>query len=288
MENTSKVLYSPGENQPVWYIALDAQKWIGPMSPSEIIERIQRGSLTWAHYGWKKEQAKWIRLCDIPEFKVAVPGEPSAQPPSKLPSEKTAPPPVPKAIQWFLYYSDSQFGPFTEEELHRFLRIGKIHGDVHAWSEGMTGWQKLKALPEFTESVEESRKSRSEGTPQPAPANEARPKKSDSRPERRSAPRVPLLARSMMAADGRVCSGLCRDVSVGGMQCLTSELPGPVGTVLKLNISTPSGSKEGIDAFVAEGVIVRELEDGKGFSFRFERLSPEGRKAIEGYVSERS
>lgn len=90
----------------------------------------------------------------------------------------------------------------------------------------------------------------------------------------------------MMAADGRVFSGLCRDVSVGGMQCLTSELPGPVGTVLKLNISTPSGAKEGIDAFVAEGVIVRELEDGKGFSFRFEKLSPEGKKAIESYVSE--
>jgi hypothetical protein len=87
----------------------------------------------------------------------------------------------------------------------RFLRIGKIHGDVHIWSEGMKGWEKLKTISTFSESIEESTKVRlslkSEGAPT----------------ERRKAPRAPLVARSLMAAGGKVISGVCRDVSVGGM-----------------------------------------------------------------------
>jgi len=278
MENTEKVLFSASENQPVWYVALDAQKWIGPLSASEVVERIHDGEITWAHYGWRKEQSKWIRLCDIPAFSVAVPMAPSAPikvQPKKAESRKT-PPPVPEQTQWFLYYSDSQFGPFGEDEIHRFLRIGKIHGDVHIWSEGMKGWEKLKTISTFSESIEESTKVRlslkSEGAPT----------------ERRKAPRAPLVARSLMAAGGKVISGVCRDVSVGGMQVLTTEKLMAIGTKLKLNISNPDGAQGAIRAFVAEGVVVRQLEDGRGFSFRFEKISPEGKKAIEAYVGKKS
>jgi len=288
MENTGKLLFSETEDQAVWFVALDPQKWVGPLSGTEVVQRIQSGELTWAHFGWRKEQAGWMRLCDIPLFKGAVPMAPSEKLQPKLDSQgqsKSAPPPVPRSVQWFLYYSDSQFGPFSEEELHRFLRIGKIHGEVHAWSEGMTGWQKLKTLPEFTESVEESRKVRSGGavaTPAATPKNESKAE------DRRKSPRVPLIARSMMAANGKVFSGMCRDVSVGGMQLLTSEVPGPIGTRIKLNISTPNGSENTIHPFVAEAIVVRVLEDGKGFSFRFEKLSNEGQKAIEAYVAQQA
>ena len=38
------------------------------------------------------------------------------------------------------------------------------------------------------------------------------------------------------------------------------------------------------EAFMATGRVVRILEDGRGFSFRFEKLSPKAKRAIEEYV----
>jgi hypothetical protein len=143
----------------------------------------------------------------------------------------------------------------------------------------MSGWQKLRSIDEFAEVLDESPLK---------PEKPPKPEKTAKPAERRKTPRFPRLARSMMAAGGKVFSGLCRDVSVGGMQLLTAEIPGPVGTRIKLNISAPAGADGSIESFVAEGVIVRELEDGKGFSFRFEKLPAEGRKAIEAYVSQQA
>ena len=66
------------------------------------------------------------------------------------------------------------------------------------------------------------------------------------------------------------------------MQVLTDRIPGAVGSRLKLNVS-PSGEKA-VEPFVAEGVIVRILEDGRGFSFRLEQISDQARAAIQKYI----
>ena len=39
-----------------------------------------------------------------------------------------------------------------------------------------------------------------------------------------------------------------------------------------------------LPSFVTEGEIVRVLEDGRGFSFRFNRLTDDARKAIQTYI----
>jgi len=274
MENTGKVLFSGKDNQPIWFVAIDREKWIGPMSASEVVERIQQDELTWAHYGWRKGQAQWMRLCDIHEFQVAVPSVPNkiieVEVSQKASTKKAAPKAnkAPAAPCWYLHYNDSQFGPFKDEDIHRFLRIGKIHGDVHIWRDGMKQWERVKKLGEFSESVEESKVARAS-------------KKVD----RRKAPRFPVVARSLLTTGSRVFAAVCRDVSIGGMQVLTEELPGPVGTKIKLNISAPTTSASSkIQSFVASGVIVRELEDGKGFSFRFENLSEPALACIQNYV----
>ncbi|MEN9724056.1 MAG: hypothetical protein RJB38_2042 [Pseudomonadota bacterium] len=274
MENTGNVFFSGSEDKPIWFIAINHEKWIGPLAASEVLEKIRQGELTWAHYGWRKAQAKWERLCDLPEFQSAVPLQPNPVIESEVrktavkEKKVTPPPPAKKAPNWYLYYNDSQFGPFLEEDIHRFLKIGKIHGDVHVWKEGMGGWEKLRQVATFKEVVAESKSARSL-----------------KRPERRKTPRVPVLARSLMASGGKVFTAVCRDVSVGGMQVLTQALPGPVGTRLKLNISAPvsAGGKK-IQSFVAEGQIVRVLEDGRGFSFRFEKLSSESLRCIQAYI----
>jgi c-di-GMP-binding flagellar brake protein YcgR len=91
------------------------------------------------------------------------------------------------------------------------------------------------------------------------------------------------VARLFLSNDKEVVVAVCRDVSIGGMQVLTDHVPGEVGTVLKLNVS-PAQDSKAVKGFVAEGEIVRVLEDGRGFSFRFTRLSEDARKAIGAYV----
>jgi len=273
MENTENVFLSKQGDEPIWFVAMDHERWIGPLSASEVVSRIEKAELSWAHYAWRKGQQKWLRLCDIKEFKAAVPAEPNKiieVEVHKNVSRSAAPPPVPKkaAQSWYLYYNDSQFGPFAEEDIHRFLRIGKIHGDVHIWKDGMAGWEKIKRLDAFKESVAESKSARTT-------------KKAD----KRKSPRVPVVARSLMSSGDKVFAAVCRDVSIGGMQVLTRDLPGPVGARLKLNVTAPvTAAGKKIESFVAEGEIVRLLEDGRGFSFRFDKLSDRSRSCIEAYI----
>jgi hypothetical protein len=73
------------------------------------------------------------------------------------------------------------------------------------------------------------------------------------------------------------------------MQVLTDEIPGGVGTELRLNISPPDllhpDPKRTVEPFVARGQIVRLLEDGRGFSFRFTALGASARQIIEKHVA---
>ncbi len=331
MENTGGVFFE-GEQGARWYVA-QGDRWLGPLTAAEVHEKIQSQELSWAHYVWTEGQADWQRLCDVPMFQAAVPGKPQTSIAARLKAEAEAAaraPEVRKAQlgrapappsgsdlraelpegnleddrEWFLYYNDTQFGPFSADEISRFLRIGKIHGRVYGWRDGMGNWEKLEKLVAFGEAVEESRRARAQAAPQrpgapagpqlpvaPAPEitgfveRRAAPRGRPS--ELRAAPRMPLVARILMAGDeeAKVVVAMCRDVSVGGMQVLTDHLPGGIGARIRLNVSPASDSSEPrIRPFVAQGVIVRILEDGRGFSFRFDRLRGDARRSIEDYV----
>jgi len=310
MENTGQVLFQ--DDSPRWFIAIGSD-WIGPLTASDIYERVLLHEVTWAHYVWRKGLPGWSRLCDLEEFKVAVPGIPTGAPPSATPKSQVggaaaraasqqqapskAPPAPPQDTQreWYLYYNDGQFGPFTQEEVERLLRAGRINVRVHAWTSGMEAWSRLMRVPSFSAvvaEVEEKAVSR-EAEPSKAPAQKEKESapKAEEQPksvvrEQRKSPRAPMTARLLMSDQREIFEALCRDVSTGGMQVLTSQIPGKVGDRLKLNI-TPghrAGAKLRHDSplkpFVGEGVIVRILEDSRGFSFRFERLAPEARLAI--------
>jgi len=335
MENTGKVLFDD-DTTPQWFIAL-GERWIGPLTAADVYDKVLSQEITWAHYVWRAGQAEWKRICDTPTFQAAVPTQPPAQLKSELMKASVTPPPTPQsggsvarapappappetaapARQWFLYYNDSQFGPFSEEEVRRFLKIGKIHGRVHAWKDGMPGWLRLEKVSGFEEDVAEaarvreskmqaasprisataaqaaqaghapSGKSAAAAKPEVSAPSGARLKASSPAPsgvraEQRKSPRRPLLARVIFAQGEEVAVGVCRDVSVGGMQVLTDRIPGVPGSQIKLNVSAPG--EKGPKPFVAGGVIVRVLEDGRGFSFRFDRLPDESRKIIEDYI----
>jgi hypothetical protein len=138
---------------------------------------------------------------------------------------------------------------------------------VHAWKGGMSNWVRLKELAEFQSSTGSKSSKAGELT------------KTNNRLELRTAPRRPMVARILLHNNQSVTEAMCRDISVGGMQVLTDEIPGVVGSKIRLNVS--SGD---IEPFVAEGEIVRLLEDQRGFSFRFSGLSDSAKKTIEKYI----
>lgn len=292
MENTGKILFGQ-DTTPRWFVSIGEQS-VGPMTSAEVYDKVRTGEISWVHFVWSEGQAQWTRLCDTPAFQVAVPKAPTAKPTAPSSAKKAPPPPTQDSRPWFLFYNDSQFGPFSSAEVDRYLRVGKLHGRVHAWKDGMDGWVRLETISEFREAVAEAAQVRS-STPPPEKGTAAReydlaPAQATPHSDKRGAPRFPLVARLLVANQASVSVAICRDISVGGMQVLTDRIPGPVGTHIKLNVSpapvAPKGKKPKatIEPFVAEGDVVRILEDGRGYSFRFKKLSEKSRKAVEKYI----
>ncbi len=306
MENTGEILFS--DEKPQWYIAM-GDRWIGPLSATDVYEKILNQEITWAHYVWKEGQKDWERVCLVETFQAALPRAPSGNvktevkeaskpvasgggsgkksgasktaPSSTSGDEKKKPPAISekgsdgaKASQrtWFLYYNETQYGPFHEDEIVRFIEVGKATRKAFVWRDGMENWQRIDQVEPFAGPFRAT-KSR---TPEP-PATQS---------ENRDTPRQPLVAKILLSDDKTVVVGVCRDISIGGMQVLTDKLPGPVGMRIRFNVSpTGTAAGQGIEPFVAQGVVVRVLEDRRGFSFRFDNLSDSAKRAIDRYVS---
>ncbi len=291
MENTRKVYFD--DDTPQWYIA-SGDAWVGPLTASDVYQKVVDQEISLAHYVWKPGQANWKRICDVDVFQTAVPALPpkgiqaevkaaTQKGPPPAPGKKKAPPPAPKVEEkiWYLHYNDGQFGPFSEEDIRRFIRVGKIHAKVHIWRDGLAEWQRLGELDEFNEELS----SRAPSAPSPKKAAPIAAAKKAGPADKRSSPRSPMVARILLAASDSISVAVCRDVSVGGMQVLTDRIPGPVGSKLKMNVTPAAEGKQAkFQPFVAEGTIVRILEDGRGFSFRFERLSDQAKRSIEDYI----
>jgi hypothetical protein len=317
MENTGKVLFS--DETPQWFVALGNQ-WIGPLAATDVYQKVMRQEITWVHYVWRKGQRDWTRICDTTEFQVSTPAAPAKQlkeevidrsqeisrapkaqikqvHPSRtanatparkaaLPVDETPSSENPEAKCWYLFWNDTQYGPFSTTEITRMIESGRVGGRHYLWKEGMTRWEHLERLLHFA------------GLVKAAPTADADARSTGpARANKRQAPRKPLVAKIYLANEETVVTAVCRDISVGGMQVLTDRVPGIVGTRVKMNVSpaeaekpskpskSEAGSNQSFKPFVAEGVIVRVLEDGRGFSFRFDKISDAAKRAINAYVN---
>lgn len=272
MENTRSVLLNQN-SQAEWFLA-NGQQTVGPFTATELCGQIEQGKISVAHFVWKQGFEGWVRICDQDVFQSLLPSTPASNlipPPAPVvrKSEGRVAPPAPPVAdkkEWYLYHHDVQTGPFSKKEISRSIQLGVIDRQTYVWKQGLSDWMLLANVPEFlSESAEGSH----------VTAKEI---------EKRKAPRKPMVARVWITNDREVLPALCRDVSVGGMQVLTDQMPGKVGTRIKLNITPSDGAPTTFAPFVAEGVVVRLLEDGRGFCFRFENLSADAKIAIERHV----
>lgn len=262
MENTNTVQFK--DDEATFFLA-SGDSYVGPFRPSEVYKKLQDKEITWIDFCYREKEGAWVRLYDHPVFKTFQAVAPTPKPKTQ------APPPPPQAVletKWFLFQKDTQTGPYGAQELLRLTQAGQVDANAFVWQEAFTEWKPITDIPELKVT---SSPAKSETVAQSKPS------------DRRSAPRKPLVAQIYLTNQKQIITGLCRDISVGGMQILTDEIPGTLGEQIQLNVLPPESS--GLKPFVAEGVIVRILEDQRGFSFRFMNIKDEAKKSIESYIA---
>lgn len=265
MENTNTIQFQ--DDQATFFLA-DGQGYKGPYKPSEIYSMIESKQASWVDYCYREKEGAWMRIADHPIFKAT-----QTEPPKPKP-QVSAPPPPPKTTQsqtkWFIFQNDAQTGPYSTSDVARLMSTHQVSNQAFVWQETYTEWKPIHQVDDFK-------------TGQPPSAPQAAKQATIEASDKRIAPRKPLVAQVHLTNLKDIMTGICRDISVGGMQVLCEQVPGHVGETIRLNVLPPDTS--GLKPFVAEGVIVRVLEDKKGFSFRFSKLDAEAKSSIEKYIA---
>lgn len=309
MENTSPFLFDNVDEK--YFLAVQG-KAIGPLTAQDVYERIQKGEAGPLHYLWRDGWNDWKRVCDEREFAVLVPQKPTTASidhiKQKIGKKSAVAAKTPAAAadddakNIYLYFNRSQYGPFSKNELMHVLKSHKLDRSAYMWMPGWPNWKRIAEMKEYAAQlapvveVEEPSRTREPEVFKKKKSGQTRNTKKIEKTmgvelatqagvdesERRGAPRRPLVARLFLHNDKDVIIAVCRDISIGGMQVLTDRVPGPEGTTIKLNVSP--GDPGRVKGFVAEGEIVRVLEDGRGFSFRFTKISDDAKKTIKKYI----
>lgn len=243
-----------------WFY-VENNKKVGPIPEDKLIELIKIKKLNQNDFVWTKGFPNWKKLNEVDEFESYF-----------LETEE-------ETFNWknvkgedkifFIMTGkdrnsrETLYGPYSLNILVKLFREQRINGRSYIWSAGMKNW-KIIADVEVFETV----------------FSEKPPQIDDI--DRRIHIRKPFIARMLFHDDAKLYEGICRDISLGGMQVLVSGYPGVVGDKISFNVHPDNSAYH----FVASGEIVRILEGGQGFSFRFTELSSEAKTAISGYVQE--
>lgn len=259
MENTDQLIF--GNDSSEWFIA-QGDDWNGPFKSQEVYHQVESGKLSWSSCIWKEGMQEWLPISSLSPFQevfIRIQSKPKVLPRSRAKKISTADESSEKQV-WFLRRDGVEYGPLRGGEILAFMNQQSLPHSSVVWKEDFSEWKPLKEV--FGEFV--AVKSL----------------------EKRSFSRKPLVARVFATNDQVLSSGVCRDISVGGMQVLTGELPGKAGDTVRLNISLPGNEKLQASAVLTSGVIVRILEDGRGYSVRFLCVQPETQSEIEKYLNE--
>lgn len=254
-----------------WYYVQKGNRH-GPVAVDILESLITSGELTTSDFVWKKGFENWKKIKEVDEL-MSSPKSEAAVPDLQLPSVQFHEVNL-KNInpdERILYvrigidrggaYSD--YGPFNIKQLKQLFKENRVNGKTLIFCQGMKDWKILGDLPEYQEIFEEM----------PPVIKDA---------DRRANIRKPFIARLFVQNNKKVFEGICRDVSIGGMQVLIDNFQGASGDKISINVHPENTDYH----FTASGQVVRVLEGNSGFSFRFQGLSDEAKRAIEKYVQE--
>jgi len=271
-----------------WYYVQKGNRH-GPVALEVIQQMIANSDLTPADYVWKKGFENWKKIKEVDELEDRPASTPQPQAPAFKAPEAPKPSPAPEGslgpkIEFkelslrdlapedrSIYVRigndrglpPSDYGPFNLGQLKQLFKESRINGKTLLFVTGMKEWKVLGDLPEYQEIFEEA----------PPVIQDA---------DRRAAIRKPFIARLFVQNNKKVFEGVCRDISVGGMQILTEDFRGQAGDKISINVHPENSEYH----FTASGVVVRILDGNSGFSFRFQGLSDEAKRSVEKYLQE--
>lgn len=258
-----------------WYYVQKGNRH-GPVAVEVIESMLDKSELNQDDFVWKKGFENWKKIRETPELQFAPKKETAPQavdlPPSmgkvefKDVSFKDINPD--ERVIFIRVGTDrggasSDYGPFSIRQLKQLFKENRINGKTFAFTNGMKEWKLLADLPEYQEIFEEM----------PPIISES---------DRRNNLRKPFVARLFVQNNKKVFEGICRDISIGGMQVLMDDFQGTAGDRITINVHPENSDFH----FTASGVVVRLLEGNSGFSFRFQGLTDEAKRAIEKYLQE--
>jgi hypothetical protein len=257
-----------------WYY-VDAGERKGPVEESFIQELISQNSLKEDDYVWRKGFENWVKIKEVGEFELLSDiaeatqvlnvhdisveinkvesyslGELAGQGNSifiKIGSDRGG--------------QEVEYGPYSLEIIKKLFSENRVSPKTFIFIKGMNDWILLADFTDFSNIFNDD----------PPPIEDD---------ERRSNKRKPFIARMYIQNKREIYVGICRDISVGGMQVLVDHFPGKENERISINVHPENTDYH----FVASGNIVRLLDGGQGFSFRFLELSSDSKGAITKYL----
>lgn len=260
-----------------WYYVQKGNRH-GPVAVHVIEQMVRNQELKTEDYVWKKGFENWKKIKEVSELSNEDSAAPAPAP--ELPKFPSAPSkPEAKEINLKELGPDdkmifirigadrgvaaTEYGPYSINILKKLFKENRINGKTEIFIKGSRDFRLLGDLPEYEEIFEEM----------PPVIQES---------DRRVTTRKPFIARLFIQNNKNLFEGICRDISIGGMQILIDEFQGNVGDKITINVHPENSDYH----FTASGVVVRILDGQAGFSFRFQGLSDEAKRSIEKYLQE--
>lgn len=252
-----------------WYYVQGKDR-VGPVEEAELGNLLGNGTLNSESFIWTKGFDNWKKFSDVTELAHLLNTSSEASD-SSSPEEKSIDwNSISKSEKIFMIKigidrgaEEVEYGPYSLNELSQAFAEKRINEKTLIFVPGkMNEWGFLADIPVFEEVFNTL----------PPVIDEI---------DRRKNSRKPFVARMFFHDEEKLFEGVCRDISIGGLQILVSEFPGSIGDDVTMNVH-PDNSDY---SFTAKGQIVRLLDGGQGFSLRFMNLSDEAKSSIENYVN---
>jgi len=256
-----------------WYYVLKGNRH-GPVAIEVIESMLQKQELKHDDHVWKKGFETWKKIKEVSELQnlADIASPPSLDFPLAA-SPKVEREPTLKEIgnERSIYVrigSDREgisndYGPFNLQQIKQLFKENRINGKSFIYYKGLKNWKILADFPEYQEIFAEM----------PPIIKEV---------DKRVNQRKPFVARLFIQNNKKLFEGICRDISVGGIQVLVDDFKGLAGDKISINVHPENTDYH----FTASGVVVRLLEGNSGFSFRFQGLTDEAKRSIEKYLQE--
>ena len=256
-----------------WYYAQGKER-VGPVEERDISTLYGTGQLNEDSYVWRKGFKGWEKLREVTEFSYLFTSSGTQE--HKVPSGLDSA----EEIDWegmdknnpviFIKIgrdrgqggNETEYGPYSINQLKRAYNEKRINDRSYAFTTGMANWVLLGDSPLFALISSDQAVNITDQ-------------------DRRQSVRRPVTSKIIFHDNRKVFDGICRDISVGGMQILVNNFSGQRGESVTLNVH-PDNSEY---CFTAKGTVVRVLENKQGFSLRFSDLSQEAHRAITSYLN---